>query len=696
MKKSILLSFALLLMMSLSVNGQTIHEYNYNANSATMSTWYDNPGNIIYATHYSAYNSKTPVIFVHGITGKVSNSYKANIQQVKNYHLNAAFVQLDPLGTPEQNGKLLKRMIDRVTAHFGAATVSIVAHSKGGMDTERALYGRNPYNNNIPSFGYEKVDAVYTFSSPLRGSRVADAGSALSWTGIAFIAMWYANGYQLTSGSVNSFHNWAKSWRINSTSTFKNYYHPNGASYSRLNMVEDNTTRWWAHQSNDYGYQNLWYYKYVGNPFHHSAGAYLDAHWQWAGLHSGWRNWHTSNDGFIAEYRAKRSIITNASNALTPGAGDSNYRVSHDANHASLWEVGENHFSREAAPYLHYGYYNGNYGRPSNSTNETSEGKNLVAAEVFNNTIMASNGNAYFSKNGTSTFIIEEDNQPIDFILYTDESVDHFTLTDTKGNTSRFEITNNKQDAFTTAYQSVAHISNLPKGVYELKISSDEFLVMANYAETNTVFAVNMNFADAVGYNGETIEVGIVNDANAIDFSKVQVTATLNLIGQDDTRTIGVDKMQPANYTMTVMPNQAGHYQVHFPNLQRGAVYGLRIEAIASEGKTLLSRNVLHTFYVKDELPVQVVDVAKVTEKSDINIDKVAIYPNPATDMVNIYVEGINQAKVTLFNNVGTLVGTYKLQANKASINVSNLAKGMYIVKIQTAKETIVKQLLVK
>jgi hypothetical protein len=696
MKKSIFFSITLIIALGFSSFGQTIREYNYNVNNGSLSTWYNTPGKIIYPTNYSANNTRTPVIFVHGITGKVSNSYNTNIQQVRNYRLHAAFVQLNPLGTPEQNGKLLKRMIDKVTAHFGAATVSIVAHSKGGMDTERALYGRNPYNNNIPSFGYEKVDAVYTFSSPLRGSRVADAGSALSWTGVAFIAMWYANGYQLTSGSVNSFHNWAKHWRINSTSTFKNYYHQNGASYSRLNMVEDNTTRWWAHQSNDYSYQSKWYYKYVGNPFHKSAGAYLDAYWQWAGLHSGWRNWHTSNDGFIAEYRAKRSIITNNSNALTPGAGDSNYRVMHDANHTSLWEVGENHFSREAAPYLHRGFY-GYQGRPSNSNvNNANEGKDLVNAEIFNNVIMASNGNAYFSKNGSSSFIIEEDNQAINLIFYTEKAVDHFTLIDAKGKEITLDIKNGQQDAFTTAYQSTGQINNLPKGVYELKMSSDEFLVMASYTETQTAFAVNMNFADQNGYDGESIEVAILNDANDVDLSKVQVTATVNLISMNDSQTISVDKMTPVHYTMTAMPNNAGHYTVQFPNLQKGAVYGLRIEAIANEGKVLLSRNILHTFYVKDVLAVETVDVAKRTNNTKPVIDKVQIYPNPATDIVNIDVAGVVDAKVLLFNNTGVLVGTYNLNDSKTSINVSNLAKGMYIVKVKTDNEVFVNQLLLK
>ncbi len=338
-------------------------------NTAPPSTAVNQPGTILYPTGYTAYNSKTPVVFVHGYTGKLTSSYKANIQAIKDYHLNAAFVQLPPTGSPESNGMLLKRMIDRIASHFGSATVSIVAHSKGGMDAENALYGHNPYQYDIPSFGYEKVDAVYTFGSPLNGSRVADVGAALSWTGIAWIAMWYANANVLTSASVQRFHNWAQSWRINSNGTFRNYYHPSGASYSRINMTEDNTTRWWAHQSDDPCYQDKWYFCYVGNAFHHTAGAYYDAHWVWDWWNSHWENWHSENDGFIAVYRAQRRVITDASSALTPGAGDFNYITMHDANHTSLWDEGEGHFRREVAPYLHYGLYGG-YARPADEEPE--------------------------------------------------------------------------------------------------------------------------------------------------------------------------------------------------------------------------------------------------------------------------------------------------------------------------------------
>ena len=407
-----------LILSFLAINtfSQSITEVNYNVSGGDTES-YDNPGTIVYPTGYTGSNSKTPVIFVHGIFGKLSGSYKANIEQVKNYNLNAAFVQLKPTGSTIENGKLLSKMINYVRWHYNAETVSIVAHSKGGLDTERALYGQNAYtNSSLPSFSYEKVDGVYTFSSPVRGARVAEVGSTLSWfSGVVWATMWYTNGWSLTSGNVNGFHNWAKNWRINSTGTFKNAYHPNGASYNRLNMVEDNTTRWWAHQSNDECYTTdegsdalEWAYCYIGRPFQHSVGAYIDAYWEWDWFDSGWRNWHSNSDGFISEYRAKRYANTNAYPSLTPGAGDSNYRTMRDANHTSLWEADEEHFTREAAPYIHAGLYGGTRTNTTNQPIFEINSPRKEPVKVRSTSILVSNGNMYLAKNSQTNLIIEE------------------------------------------------------------------------------------------------------------------------------------------------------------------------------------------------------------------------------------------------------------------------------------------------
>jgi len=689
--------------LTINTFSQRIQEINYNVSGGT-TTSYDNPGTIMYPTGFTTNNSKTPVIFVHGITGKLSGSYDANIAQVKNYHLNAAFVQLKPLGSTIENGKLLSKMINQVRWHYNAETVSIVAHSKGGMDTERALYGQNAYtNNNLPTFSYEKVDGVYTFSSPVRGARVADVGSTLSWfSGVVWATMWYTNGWSLTSGNVNGFHNWAKGWRINSTSTFKNAYHPSGASYSRLNMTEDSTTRWWAHQSNDECYDNVWYYCYIGRPFQHSVGAYIDAYWEWDWFDSGWRNWHSNSDGFISEYRAKRYANTNSNSNpnLTPGAGDSNYRTMRDANHSSLWESGENHFSREAAPYLHNGLYSGNqYGRPSNANkHDNKEVKDEV--KVQNSNILASNGNLYFAKNNQTDFIVEENDNPLNFIIYGNDKIDSFTLINKETRKEHIiKVTNSQEDNFSSAMVSVANSTELNKGVYVLKSKMKEFLVIANNEKTATAFAVNLNFDEKKGYNGEVLEVGIANKENAINFENVKVTADLIMVAIDQDNVVKMDKTLTKHFDFKPSTKK-GFYNIQFEDLNPGSIYSLRIEAISINGEVLLSRNVVTTFYVTKEIVEKTVSAKSVNKKKEtIELNQIDVYPNPASN--NVIVKNITKDKINsivLLDNSGNLVKNIEVDNTEININLKemNLSKGLYILKIQTNKETSIKKLVIE
>src|SRR5699024_11748007 len=69
------------------------------------------------------------------------------------------------------NGELLAEKIDEISDHFDGKPITIVAYSKGGVDTQTALvhYG-----------AWDKVDNVSTLSSPHHGSQLADLGYSSS------------------------------------------------------------------------------------------------------------------------------------------------------------------------------------------------------------------------------------------------------------------------------------------------------------------------------------------------------------------------------------------------------------------------------------------------------------------------------------------------------------------------------------
>jgi len=103
----------------------------------------------------------------HGINDMYTKAYEAGYQTV--------FVQLyDAAGNGSsnqyRNGQLLASMLAQISRHFGGQKVNIIAHSKGGPDTQAALihYGAHPY-----------VGRVITLGSPHHGSNLADL--AYSW-----------------------------------------------------------------------------------------------------------------------------------------------------------------------------------------------------------------------------------------------------------------------------------------------------------------------------------------------------------------------------------------------------------------------------------------------------------------------------------------------------------------------------------
>lgn len=75
---------------------------------------------------------------------------------------------------------------------------------------------------------------------------------------------------------------------------------------------------------------------------------------------------------------------------------------------------------------------------------------------------------------------------------------------------------------------------------------------------------------------------------------------------------------------------------------------------------------------------------------NDLENSSASIYPNPTTGILNIFsAETIEH--VSVYNNVGVL----QLQAEgNASVDLSALSPGMYIVKVQTAKGTVTQKIL--
>jgi PKD repeat protein len=73
----------------------------------------------------------------------------------------------------------------------------------------------------------------------------------------------------------------------------------------------------------------------------------------------------------------------------------------------------------------------------------------------------------------------------------------------------------------------------------------------------------------------------------------------------------------------------------------------------------------------------------------------VQIYPNPSTGNITIYIDDEEDATVEIMNSEGKTVYTQNLHGND-NINLGDLNRGLYFVKVRTNKHIIVKKLMLQ
>lgn len=145
--------------------------HNDNA-SASFGDWYTG------AVPANASADKPVLLFVQGLHSNYSRwtGTDSYYEAAYNAGYRTAFVQLRDAdgngGSMWTNGEVLSQVIRKVAAYYNVPKINIIAHSKGGIDTQTALvhYGASPY-----------VNVVHQLSTPNLGSELADMAYS-TWT----------------------------------------------------------------------------------------------------------------------------------------------------------------------------------------------------------------------------------------------------------------------------------------------------------------------------------------------------------------------------------------------------------------------------------------------------------------------------------------------------------------------------------
>jgi hypothetical protein len=94
------------------------------------------------------------------------------------------------------------------------------------------------------------------------------------------------------------------------------------------------------------------------------------------------------------------------------------------------------------------------------------------------------------------------------------------------------------------------------------------------------------------------------------------------------------------------------------------------------------------------------VTVLGTASTNEINNFEFEIYPNPVIDIVNLIFENNfeNMFKVEIYDSLGRLSFTQNkfLSDNKLSLNVSDLERGIYILKVYSDDKSSVKRIIKK
>ncbi len=292
-----IVAFFVFLLLSFGAVAQQIQESNLVSPTQMTSVAGDilgsgesDAGNIYYGATPPNYREGSPVIvFIHGYSSRASTWWDGNDMYNKAYAdgYRTAFVSVNPDKDMWVNGQLFNSMLGTITNRFGVNRVVVVAHSKGGLDTDAALvhYG-----------GRSKVERVITLGSPHNGTPLADLAQSgwVSWLSGVF-------------GQVND-----------ATNCLQTGY----ASYFR-SQTDNNS-------NNTTGFRTVGGWGYGGVLW--ISGQYLN----W----NGGSRWSGGNDGVVNYSSSRRPNST----TLHSGHGNSTTKVDHSEIHEGtyMWNTVKN------------------------------------------------------------------------------------------------------------------------------------------------------------------------------------------------------------------------------------------------------------------------------------------------------------------------------------------------------------------
>lgn len=625
------------------------------------------PGTLIIQNNYNSLtSSKTPLLVVHGYTDN-GMSMLTNWQPVIGSNgIKSGYISTLPVGDVYFNGLIIKKAIDSLVKIFSVPQISIIAHSRGGVDVDMALYRHN---------AARRVAGVYTFGSPHRGGAVPDAAS--NWL-ISLISSAIQSGISnATVYSTNSFNTASLAYYWANSSSYIAQKKINSTTTINVNPQTDTYTRWWTHYANDYGKHNAFAYKVAANYMWGVANSKACNWWQimWGCRGDG------ANDGVVENFSSKRAYMS--------GVG-SYYFTSNNGDHSTM-KNSDNNMQGEVIPYLHISSSLSKL--ISNKPNEIVE-----PPEPEKNSFATSANKIIGALNGTTEFIVEEDNIDVSLNLFTlnkpmfveiksiqsDIPVTGFKVTTSEAK-GEDEILSNG------LFASEIKLSNLPKGKYKINLQEPfyGFTTSQNY---NQECATELGFKDSEGFsfnNNKGVTV-LFSGPEKLNFNSITAYANVRKISELDGTINSLNEFNK-NYSLPINIDNTGYYGKITDDLTSG-YYNISVEVEGGDQTSqYISRTLTKTFFVDKAMAMGV--------NENKQKETLSIYPNPANTDATINLSEIAQSyALEIISLTGSVIYSEEngdFNNKKININLSDLKNGVYILKIKTDKKEFNSKLII-
>ena len=106
------------------------------------------------------------------------------------------------------------------------------------------------------------------------------------------------------------------------------------------------------------------------------------------------------------------------------------------------------------------------------------------------------------------------------------------------------------------------------------------------------------------------------------------------------------------------------------------------------------SEDILAITFQNDSVVIDTTGTVGINEQLNLN-DQLSVYPNPASDFVQINSGDLKIKEFTLYNQFGSMGGSEIINTNRFRLSTNELAQGIYSIKLNTDKGVVVKKFLV-